>query len=544
MVRCTMCVDPGLLPLETDMAKHRREVHRNKLFYCDMCDQGERGARGFAGFADAAKHVAEENGINPTDKMNIHDMMRIPKTETHLKVFRCLFCGAEGKLFVGMSEESFLEHVSKQHGAKSAMKRPHKLQRECRICNERFEADLPLTRHIKKTHIERGPQNPYPFAGFGPKEDAEEDDEVLVEVVPVEAVSSKRRTRRRSTSASDSESEDEVLEESIRRGIAKTKKKRQRLESELDRRQAAPQARQDPELIGPDTFFFVCSLCGKKDIDQFNIFEHLDEEHCLGENEAVLKQKTFRPRAVLACRFCPKIWHGEPLGYRLEMRAHREDKHREENISVKDCFKLQCRGCPSGSFTLEQEPQLKKHIKICPGWQSKEVSRTAVSRTIDNINKHLVAGASERELTRRKEEVRGPSSRGDSRREERSRSRESSLTGRSRDERSEYPPKREERSSFRDQDEGRSYDRSRKEDRRREERCRYEDGRNDERSRHSGREERSGQRDLRDQRDERKPWGVERDNRQGDFRSFGRDRGGRGGGFDRGGGRGGRGGFD
>ena len=25
-VRCAMCVDPGLLPMETDMAKHRREV--------------------------------------------------------------------------------------------------------------------------------------------------------------------------------------------------------------------------------------------------------------------------------------------------------------------------------------------------------------------------------------------------------------------------------------------------------------------------------------------------------------------------------------
>ena len=25
-VRCPMCVDPGLLPHETDMAKHRREV--------------------------------------------------------------------------------------------------------------------------------------------------------------------------------------------------------------------------------------------------------------------------------------------------------------------------------------------------------------------------------------------------------------------------------------------------------------------------------------------------------------------------------------
>merc|ERR1719193_380682 len=204
MVRCTMCVDPGLLPLETDMAKHRREVHRNKLFYCDMCDPGDRGARGFAGFDDAAKHIAVENGIDPRDKKNIHEMMRIPKIETHLKVFRCLFC-AEAKLFLGMSEESFLEHVGKQHGAKAATKRPHKLQRECRICNKRFEADLPLTRHIKKTHIETGAQNLCPFAGFGPKEDVEEEDEVLVEVVPVEPVSPKE----------DVEEEDEVLVEVV-----------------------------------------------------------------------------------------------------------------------------------------------------------------------------------------------------------------------------------------------------------------------------------------------------------------------------------------
>merc|ERR1711974_208415 len=107
--------------------------------------------------------------------------------------------------------------------------------------------------------------------------------------------------------------------------------------------------------IGPDTFCFVCS----KDIDQFSIFGHLDEEHGLGENEAVLSKKTFRPRAVLACRFCQKIWHGEPLRYKSEMRAHREDMHREQNISVKDCFKLKCTaGCSTGSFTLEQEAQL------------------------------------------------------------------------------------------------------------------------------------------------------------------------------------------
>ena len=170
-----------------------------------------------------------------------------------------------------------------------------------------FDADLPLTGHIKKTHIEKGSQNLNPFVGFGPKEDVEDDDVTgLVEVV--EPVRREKVRRRRSTSESDSASADEVsYQESIMRGIAKTKRKRQRLESERDKKQAAPKARQDSselerELVGPDTFFFVCSLCGKKDLDQFNIYMHLDTEHRLGEEEAVLSQKTFRPRAVLACR--------------------------------------------------------------------------------------------------------------------------------------------------------------------------------------------------------------------------------------------------
>merc|ERR1719341_2002760 len=138
------------------------------------------------------------------------------------------------------------------------------------------------------------------------------------------------------------------------------------------------------------------------------------------------------------------------------MRSHRENMHREENVSVVDCFKLQCRGCSSGSFTLEQEPQLMRHIKTCPGWQSKEVQRIAVSRTLSNINKHLVEAAREREPMRKKEEMRGPSSRGDSRREERSMSRESSRIGRSRDERPEHYPRR-------DQEERGSNGRSRRE---------------------------------------------------------------------------------
>ena len=102
----------------------------------------------------------------------------------------------------------------------------------------------------------------------------------------------------------------------------------------------------------------------------------------------------------IMCRFCQKIWHGEPLSWKKEMRAHREDMHREENISVNDCFKLQCKGCPTASFTMEQETQLKRHIKTCPGWQAKEVSRVAMSRTLNSINKHLVAGASQRETIR------------------------------------------------------------------------------------------------------------------------------------------------
>ena len=51
-------------------------LSRNKLFYCDMCSPGERGARGFHSYADAARHIANENGLAPDDTKNIHDMMR------------------------------------------------------------------------------------------------------------------------------------------------------------------------------------------------------------------------------------------------------------------------------------------------------------------------------------------------------------------------------------------------------------------------------------------------------------------------------------
>ena len=290
-------------------------MHRSKLFYCDVCDPSnpcDRGARGFVGYEDAAKHISQENGINLQNKRNIHDMMRIPKTETHLKVFRCLFCDG-GKLFVGMSEESFMEHVNRQHGNKAATRKPGNLQRECRICSDQFETDLTLTRHIKRNHIEKGPLNHFPFAGFGPREDEDEDEETgVVEVLEAKTFGKslgtrEKKSRKRSSSESDSVSDDE-----IRRGIEKARRKRHRLDHELwmrhnslhrESRDARQQAgEEDREVIGPDTFKFKCALCGLKDVDQFKVFEHLDIDHRLGDDEQVLGQKTFKPRAVLACR--------------------------------------------------------------------------------------------------------------------------------------------------------------------------------------------------------------------------------------------------
>ena len=112
----------------------RRQVHADKLFYCDVCNPGDKGHRGFEKFADVVKHVAKENGIQETDKKNINDLIRIPKNPDSLKIFRCMFCPDEGLKFVGLSEEIFLDHITNTHGNKVARRKPEKLVRECRIC--------------------------------------------------------------------------------------------------------------------------------------------------------------------------------------------------------------------------------------------------------------------------------------------------------------------------------------------------------------------------------------------------------------------------
>ena len=113
------------------------------------------------------KHVARENGIHETDKKMINELIRIPEHPDSLKIFRCKFCPGEGRLFVGLSEETFLAHITTSHGNKVARRRPEKLVRECRICGEVSATDTELGEHVRQ-HTRMTP-----FAGFGPRGDSD-----------------------------------------------------------------------------------------------------------------------------------------------------------------------------------------------------------------------------------------------------------------------------------------------------------------------------------------------------------------------------------
>jgi len=167
-VRCNFCVDPGWLSVDDDHVDHRLRVHASAQFYCDTCEDGERGASGFETIKEISKHVVKENGINPGDTKNMCELIRIPRKPDDLKIFRCTFCPGDGFKLIG-SEEAFLAHVNNRHGLKAPKRRPDKLRRECRVCNENFGDDEKLTRHVRKCHLEEGTQNEYPFGGFGPR---------------------------------------------------------------------------------------------------------------------------------------------------------------------------------------------------------------------------------------------------------------------------------------------------------------------------------------------------------------------------------------
>ena len=57
-----------------------------------------------------------------------------------------MFCPNDGLKFVGLSEETFLNHIYQKHSTKAARQRPHKLVRSCRICEGTWTTDAELTR--------------------------------------------------------------------------------------------------------------------------------------------------------------------------------------------------------------------------------------------------------------------------------------------------------------------------------------------------------------------------------------------------------------
>ena len=100
--------------------------------------------------------------------------------------------------FVGLSEETFLDHVRNKHGDKVARRRPEKLRRECRVCCDQFGTDAELGQHISNQHTNN---KTLPFAGFGPKDDelsGDSDDDIFMEK------SVKRKSGRRSPPTSPS----------------------------------------------------------------------------------------------------------------------------------------------------------------------------------------------------------------------------------------------------------------------------------------------------------------------------------------------------
>ena len=103
-------------------------------------------------------------------------------SHVYLQVFKCLFCpGNDGMKFVGLSEETFLDHVRNKHGDKVARRRPDKLRRECRVCCDMFGTDAELGQHITSQHINNKALH---FAGFGPKDDdlsGDSDDDIFME---------------------------------------------------------------------------------------------------------------------------------------------------------------------------------------------------------------------------------------------------------------------------------------------------------------------------------------------------------------------------
>ena len=181
-----------------------------------------------------------------------------------------MFCPGDGMLFVGLSEETFLDHALRTHGEKVMRCRPEKLRRECRICGEVCFTDTELGDHIKREHIY---QRKCPFAGFGPKtvSDSESDSE---EEEGQTRYSSTSKVGRRSARR------EEKTEKSVRKTFRQSmtnRKRHGRSVEDIERVERSQETvrrkrrRQEDEVR--------CVLCGAEERAGLRMLEHLARSH-------------------------------------------------------------------------------------------------------------------------------------------------------------------------------------------------------------------------------------------------------------------------
>ena len=394
------------------------------------------------------KHVIRENGFHEDDIKNVHDVIRIPGSSVeYLKVFKCLFCpGADGMKFVGLSEETFLDHIHNKHGHKVPRKRPEKLRRECRICAENFETDAELSHHINIQHIRN---KKVPFAGVGPKdlsdesEDSDDSDiqsvvsqgnpnrEVLREIrppppPPMRASNSQRTSRswneeterfldnvkipaasRRSRNQefyNSSDDEDETLYQS---GA-----KRMRIEGKSTSKRPSCSG-----LGHPKQFCFTCPRPGCEDLSWLRLQEAVEHVRtsrghvsCGGDTTELLAGRHILPPAVaesLVCHYCSPphlILGADREELRTKLYEHMELHDRQHRGSEREFMKFVRHGCRLCDKEFTSEVESDKHMERHKRSASK---RSATPRSAEK--RRMPGGSGGHRPMREDGELRSPS---------------------------------------------------------------------------------------------------------------------------------------